>query len=150
MYKYSCVTCGEEIKEEEMLVELAPLVLDGTTDFIKGLNPLYITKKDLDELIANTAEVEGIDERCNVISIEYLLQAAYRPVNREKLIAPAKNAEEAYQTYLESYRRIKDKLAGKAEEEEKEKEEEASSGFSFFDDEEDDDENNGDDENANG
>lgn len=99
MYKYHCVTCGQEIKEKEMLVPLAYMALDGTTDGIKLRNRLYITKK---QLLALISRVDRKTE-CQYLTMKELLEFAYTKLNRSELVNPAPSAKEAYETYRKTY-----------------------------------------------
>ena len=116
MYKYHCVACGQEVKEDEMLVPLAYMALDGATAGVMLRNHLYITKQRLAELIERVDKNTG----CQYVTMQELIEIAYSKLNRRDLVNAAPSAQEAYQTYKETYDdAMKELLEARKEKEEK-------------------------------
>lgn len=99
MYKYHCVFCGQEIQEEEMLVPLAYMALDGAKDNVKLKNHLYVTKKRLRDFVTRVDRKLG----SQYLDMKELLEIAYSKINRGELVNAASSAAEAYEVYSETY-----------------------------------------------
>lgn len=98
---YYCVNCGEEIRPEQAaektMVALSYAALDGIPESTVERTPVYITRKELENLIDRT---DSQGEQYLTL-LEYL-QFAYNKRNRRDLNeGKAKDAETALQMYHE-------------------------------------------------
>ena len=101
-HSYFCVACGEEIKpdqiDDKIMVSLSYAALDGASEGIINRFPVYITRKELVQLI----ERQDSNGR-QFISLEEYLEFAYNRVNKNDLDDTRSiDAKTAIQVYRDS------------------------------------------------
>lgn len=104
MYRYCCPNCGREIKEEEVLINIAPLVFAGAkSEDVKKIG-LFFPLKDFESII-NQSDTKGEIK----LSLRQILEIAYDEKNIEELAAHTgiENAEQAMTAFIDSVRVMK-------------------------------------------
>lgn len=99
---YFCVSCGEEIKPEQIaqktMVSLSYAALDGASETMIGKYPVYVRREELETLI-NRADPNGKQ----YLTLSEYLEFAYNRRNRNDLNdTKAEDAQTALRLYHES------------------------------------------------
>ncbi len=99
---YYCVSCGEEIKPDQIgqktMVSLSYAALDGASETMINLYPVYVTREELAKLV-NRTDAAGRQ----YLTLSEYLEFAYNRRNRDDLNdTKAENAQVAQQMYHDS------------------------------------------------